>query len=91
MVTCTPIGPITKGKIVVKGMVIETKIMADLGIEIEIGGIGVAPGKAFNPEAVPKTDMRIEGRVEMIPEIDRSESRSRCSSCASTNRDRSRC
>ena len=50
-------------------MVIETKIMADLGIEIEIGEIGVALENASNPEAVPKTDMGIEGRVEMIPEI----------------------
>ena len=61
---------ITEGMIVVKGMVIETKIVAGLGIEIEIGGIGIAPGKAPNPEAVPKTDMRIEGRVEMIPDIE---------------------
>ena len=54
MVTGIPIDQITEGKIVVKGMVIETKIVADLGIEIEIGGIGVAPGKAPNPAAVPK-------------------------------------
>ena len=51
-------------------MVIETKITLDLGIEIEIGGIGVAPKKAPTKEAVPKTDTRIEGRVEMIPEIE---------------------
>ena len=70
MVTGIPIDQITKGKTVVKGMVIETKIAADLGIEIEIGGMGVAPEKAPNPEAVPKTDMRTEGRVEMIPEIE---------------------
>ena len=69
MVTDIPIDQITEGKIVVKGMVIETKITADIEIEIEIGGIGVAPEKAPNPEAVPKTDTRIEGRVEMIPEI----------------------
>ena len=50
-------------------MVIETKIAADLGIDIEIGGIGVAPEKAPNPEAVSKIDMRIEDRVEMILEI----------------------
>ena len=70
MVTGIPIDKITEGTILVKGMVIETKIVADLGIEIEIGGIGVAPGKAPNQEAVPKTYMRIEGRVEMIPEIE---------------------
>ena len=60
MVTGIPTDDITKGKTVVKGMVIETKIMADPGIEI--GGIGVAPEKAPNPEAVPKTDMRAEGK-----------------------------
>ena len=32
MVTVIPIDQITEGKIVVKGMVIETKIVADLGI-----------------------------------------------------------
>ena len=69
MVTGITIDQITEGKTVVKGMVIETKTMADPGIEIEIGGIGVAPEKAPNPEAVPKIDTRIEGRVEMIPEI----------------------
>ena len=42
-------------------MVTEIRTVADPGIEIEIGGIGVAPEKAPNPEAVvdPKTDMRI--------------------------------
>ena len=67
MVKDIPVDQITEGKTVVKGMVIETKIMA--GLEIEIGGIGVAPEKAPTPEAVPKIDMRIKGRVEMIPEI----------------------
>ena len=61
------IGQITEGKTVVKGMVIETRTVADPGIEI--GGIGVAPEKALNPEAVPKIDMKIEGRIEMMPEI----------------------
>ena len=61
---------ITEGKTVVKGMVIGTRTMADPGVEIEIGGIGVAPEKAPNPEAVPKIDMKIEGRVEMMPEIE---------------------
>ena len=70
MVTGIPIDQITKGKIVVKGKVIETMIAVDLGIEIEIGGIGVAPDKAPTPEAVPKTDTRTEGRVGMIPEIE---------------------
>ena len=69
MVTGMTIDQITEGKTVVKGMVIETKTAADPGIEIEIGGRGVAPEKAPNPEAVPKIDMRIVGRVEIIPEI----------------------
>ena len=45
--------------------------MADPGIEIEIGEIGVALEKVPNPQAVvdPKTDIRIGGRVQMIPEI----------------------
>ena len=56
---------------VTKGMVTETRGMADPGIETEIGEIGVAPEKVPNPEAVvdPKTDMRIGDRVEMILEI----------------------
>ena len=70
MVTGIPIGQITEGKTVVKGIVIETKFAADPGIEIENGGIGVAPEKAPNPEAVPKTDRRIDGRVEMMPKIE---------------------
>ena len=70
MVIGITIDQITDGKTVVKGMVIEIRTMADPGIEIEIGGIGVAPEKAPIPEAVPKIDMRIEGRVEMIPEIE---------------------
>ena len=69
MVTGMPIGQITEGKMVIKDMIIETEIAVDLGIETEIGGIGVAPGKVPTPEAIPKTDMTVEGRVEMIPEI----------------------
>ena len=69
MVTGITIDQITEEKTVIKGMVIETKTMADPGIDIEVGGVGVAPEKAPNPEAVPKIDMRIEGRVKMIPEI----------------------
>ena len=71
MATGIIIDQIIEGKTVTKGMAIEIRTMADLGIEIEIGGIGVAPEKVPNPEAVvdPKIDTRIEGRVEMIPEI----------------------
>ena len=71
MVIDTTIDQITEGKTVVKGMVIETRTVADPGIEIEIGGIGVVPEKVPNPEAVvdPKIDTKTEGRVEMMPEI----------------------
>ena len=51
---------------VIKGMITEIKIMVYLGIEI--GGIEVVPEKALTPEAVPKTDMKVEGRVEIILE-----------------------
>ena len=57
----------TEGTIVIKGMVIEIKIMVDLGTEME--EIRLAPGKVPNAVAVPKKDMKVEGRVEMIPEI----------------------
>ena len=69
MVTGMPIDQITEGKMVIKDMIIETKIMVYLGIETKIGGIGVVPEKAPTPEAIPKIDMTVEGRVEMIPEI----------------------
>ena len=69
MVIDTTIDQIKEGKTVTKGMVIETRTMEDP--EIEIGEIGVAPEKVPNPEAVvdPKIDTKIEGRVQMIPEI----------------------
>ena len=69
MATGIPIDQVTGGKTVVKDMLIETKIVTDLGIETEMGEIGVAPGKALNLEAIPKINTRTEGRVEMIPEI----------------------
>ena len=71
MVIGTIIDQIIEGRTVTKDMVTETRTAADTGIEIEIGEIGVAPEKVPNPEAVvdPKTDMRIGGKVEMIPEI----------------------
>ena len=49
-----PIDQITEGKTVVKDMVIETKIAADLGIETEIGGMGVALGKLPVQKQFPK-------------------------------------
>ena len=42
----------TEGTIVILGMVIEVKIMVDLGTEI--GGKGVAPGKFPTQEQFPK-------------------------------------
>ena len=57
----------TEEMIVIKGMVIEVKITVDQGTEI--GGIGVAPGKVPNPGVVPKTHLKVEVRVETIPEI----------------------
>ena len=48
MVIDITIDQIIGGKTVIKGMVIETRTVADPGIEIEIGGIGVAPEKAPN-------------------------------------------
>ena len=57
------IDQITEGMIVIKDMVIKAKITVDLGTET--GGIGVAPEKILNPVAVPKTDTKVEGRVQM--------------------------
>ena len=57
------IDQITEGTIVIKAMAAEAKIAVDLGTEM--GGIGVAPEKVLNLGAVPKTDMKVEGRVEM--------------------------
>ena len=70
MVIGITIDQITEGKTVVKGMVIETRTMTDPGIEKEIGGIAVAPGKAPNPEAVPKIGTKTQGRVEIMSEIE---------------------
>ena len=48
-------------------MAIGTKIVVDLGTEME--EIEAVPGRVPNPGAVPKTDLRIEGRVEITTEI----------------------
>ena len=58
----TIISQIIEEMTVTRGMVTETWIMADPGIEAEIKEIGVAPDKVTNLEAVvdPKTDMRKE-------------------------------
>ena len=62
------IDQITEEVIAIKGMVKEAKIVVDQGTET--GEIGVVPGKVPNPGENPKTDTIIEGRVEMIPEIE---------------------
>ena len=61
------IDQIIEGMIVIKGMAIGTKIAVDLGTEME--EIEAVPGRVPNPGAVPKTDMRIEGSVEITTEI----------------------
>ena len=55
------IDQLTEEMIVIKGMVIGAKIAVDLGTEIE--EIEAAPGRVPNPGVVPKTDMKVEGRV----------------------------
>ena len=57
----------TEEMIVIKGIAIGTKIMVDLAIEME--GIEAAQEKVPNPGAIHKTDMRVEGRVEVMTEI----------------------
>ena len=51
----------TEGETVAKGMVTEIRTAAGPGIEIEIGEIGIVPGKVPNAGVVvdPKIDMRI--------------------------------
>ena len=55
MATDITIDQITEGMMAIKDMVIEAKITVDLRTETE--KIGVAP----------KTDMKVENRIEMIP------------------------
>ena len=57
------IDQITEGMMVIKDMVIEAKIMVGLGTETE--EIGVAPEKVLNLGVAPKTDTKVEDRVEM--------------------------
>ena len=67
MIIGTTIDQITEGMIAIKDMAIETKIVVDLGTEME--EIEAAPLRVPNPGAVSKTDMRIEGKVGITPEI----------------------
>ena len=59
------IDQITEETMAIKDTVIEAKIMVDQGSETE--EIGVAPEKVLNTEAAPKTGMKVEDGVEMIP------------------------
>ena len=54
--------------IAIKGMVIGTKIMVDLGTEME--RIEAAPERVPNPGVVPKIDMRVKVRVETVIETE---------------------
>ena len=63
----TTIDQIIEGMIAIKDMAIGTKIMVDPGTEME--EIEAVPGSVPNPGAVPKTDTRIEGKVETTTEI----------------------
>ena len=58
---------IIEGTIAIKDMTIGTKIVVDPGTEME--EIEAAPGRVPNPGAVPKTDTRVEGKVEITTEI----------------------
>ena len=89
----TIIGQTIEGKTVTKGMVTEIRTVADPGIEIEIGGIGVAP-ESSQSRSSSRSQNRYENRrqgSDYTRNRDRSESRSRSSFHVSTNRDRSRC
>ena len=57
------IDQITEGMIIIQDMVIEAKIEVDLGTET--GEIGVVPERVLNLGVAPKTDTKVEDRVEM--------------------------
>ena len=67
MIIGMTIDQITEGTIAIRDMAIGIKITVDLGTEME--EIEAVPGRAPNPGAVPKTDMRIEGKVGITTEI----------------------
>ena len=67
MIIGTTIDRITEGTKAIKDKTVGTKIAVDLGTEME--EIETAPGRVPNPGAVPKTDMRIEGKVGITTEI----------------------
>ena len=61
------IDQIVEGMIAIKDMAIGTKIVVDLGTQMK--EIEAVPGRVPNPGAVPKTDLRIEGKVGITTEI----------------------
>ena len=67
MIIGMTIDQITEGTIAIKDMAIGTKMAVDLGTEME--EIEAVPGRVPNPGVVPKTDMRIEGKVGKTTEI----------------------
>ena len=67
MIIGTTTDQITEGTIAIKDIAIGTKITVNLGTEME--EIEAAPGRVPNPGVVPKTDMRIEGKVGITTEI----------------------
>ena len=62
MIIGMTIDQITEGMIAIKDMAIGTKITVDLGTEM--AEIEAVPRRVPNPGAVPKTDTRIEGKVD---------------------------
>ena len=61
------IDQITEGMMAIKYMVIEAKIVVDLGTETE--EIGVAPEKVLNLGVAPKVGTKVEDGVEMTLEL----------------------
>ena len=91
MVIGITIDQIIEGKTVVKGMVIETRTLADPEIEIDRRN---RSSSRESSQSRSSSQNRYENRRQSRDNArnrDRSESRSRSSSCVSTNRDRSRC
>ena len=68
MIIGTTIDQITEGTKAIKDMAIGTKIVVDLGTEME--EIEAVPGRVPNPGTVPKTDTKIEGKVGITAETE---------------------
>ena len=67
MIVGMTIDQIIEGTIAIKDMAVGTKIMVDLGTDME--EVEAVPGRVPNLGAVPKTDTRIESKVEITTEI----------------------